>query len=345
LINSICNQALIAAYARQACVVSVEIVDEVASYFHLQSTPGPDQAKTLSSQAQETEALASEMSSQAAPAVNEPAVRAFDPNTGSDQVETASSPPEPAPLPRKPETSDPLRPISSREDAHPSASTIRVAEVSTVKPNGRSLATATPRENGGGAVVAAALRIATQLPSSIPELRGGAQSVLEKSVSSTLTDVPEEGNPSSPRNGPQNPPPAEPRKGFGADLENHPITQNSRAVAAVIVLVFVVVGCGFVWLRSGTAGNAAAKPSPVTAPPAAIVGGQMFAPPITPPPPNSNSVPEAEAEGHSVAIAKDDPKTSEPSGWKQDQSGTPAKQPLPNVTPDPSGSPTATSLK
>jgi len=38
LINSICDQALIAAYAREIRVVPVEIIDEVASYFRIQSS-------------------------------------------------------------------------------------------------------------------------------------------------------------------------------------------------------------------------------------------------------------------------------------------------------------------
>jgi general secretion pathway protein A len=39
LINSICDQALVAAYARQMRTVPVELIDEVASYFRLQPVP------------------------------------------------------------------------------------------------------------------------------------------------------------------------------------------------------------------------------------------------------------------------------------------------------------------
>ncbi len=39
LINSICDQSLIAAYARQSRSVPVELIDEIATYFRLQSVP------------------------------------------------------------------------------------------------------------------------------------------------------------------------------------------------------------------------------------------------------------------------------------------------------------------
>jgi len=39
LINSICDQSLVAAYARQMRSVPVELIDEVASYFRLQPVP------------------------------------------------------------------------------------------------------------------------------------------------------------------------------------------------------------------------------------------------------------------------------------------------------------------
>src|ERR1700674_837017 len=48
LVNSICNQALLAAYARRVRVVPIEIVDEVASHFRLDSARNPAQDATVS---------------------------------------------------------------------------------------------------------------------------------------------------------------------------------------------------------------------------------------------------------------------------------------------------------
>ncbi len=321
LVNSICDQALIAAYAGQVRVVPVDIVDEVASYFRLQSTRNLEQTETLSSLSKQKEEPLPDISSQRALAVNKPAAEALDPNAFSSHVKALSAPPAQVTPPGKPEASYPLIPISSREDTDPSASTIRVTEVSTVKTDSHSSATATSEKNGGKDLSAAS-PVVLQLSSSIPELRGDAQSVPGTRLPLPLTG--REKNLSLPRNGPQKNSRAKSREGIGTGLEYHNAIQNSRLIAA-IALVFVLIGCGMFWLWSGTAGNAAAKLAPVVEQ-------------ITQSSRNSNPVPEVKPASQSVAIIAKGPQARELFEWKQRQPSTPAKQSVPNVMSGLSGS-------
>ena len=81
LVNTICDQALLAAYARQVRILPVEIVDEVASTFRLESSRKP----------QQTESALQNICSGAAPSANEPRVDVVNPNISSDQVQTTAS--------------------------------------------------------------------------------------------------------------------------------------------------------------------------------------------------------------------------------------------------------------
>jgi WD40 repeat protein/type II secretory pathway predicted ATPase ExeA len=95
LINTICDQALLAAYARQVRIVSVDIVDEVASNFRLESSCEPQQTPTPSAITKQTETPLQNISSGAVPAVNQPSAEVLNPNISSDQVETTASVPPP----------------------------------------------------------------------------------------------------------------------------------------------------------------------------------------------------------------------------------------------------------
>jgi general secretion pathway protein A len=80
VINSVCNQALITAYARQVRVVSVEIINEVASYLRLQPAADLRATQPLPRHpAYRVDSIA-EMHSQLAAAMNESGAGAVDSN-------------------------------------------------------------------------------------------------------------------------------------------------------------------------------------------------------------------------------------------------------------------------
>jgi TonB family protein len=104
LINSICDQALTVACARQLRVVPVEIIDEVASRFRLAPTAASRQTEKLFSPVRRLETSAPDRSSESVPAPNVPAVRTpyLDAaikhlSAASEKPETPSNAPEPSP--------------------------------------------------------------------------------------------------------------------------------------------------------------------------------------------------------------------------------------------------------
>jgi hypothetical protein len=102
---------------------------------------------------------------------------------------------------------------------------------------------------------------------------------------------------SLPRNGPQKNSREKSREGIGAGLEYHNAIQNSKLITP-IALVIVLIGCGMFWLRSGTTGNAAAKPAPVVAQMTQSIR-------------NFNPVLKVKRAGESVAIIAKGPQASE----------------------------------
>lgn len=107
LINSICDQALVAACARRIRVVPVEIIDEVASRFRLAPAPIPTAKQTEKpfSPAGRIENSASDRFLHAVPALNAPAMRAPDSDAGIVQLGVVSEKSASATLPSARETS------------------------------------------------------------------------------------------------------------------------------------------------------------------------------------------------------------------------------------------------
>lgn len=105
LINSICDQALVAAYTLQVRVVPVEIIEEVASHFRLDPAPNLDQTKKPFSLANQTEKSVPDKSWQAVPALNVPVVKASDPHASSSQVNVGNGTSAQTPSPSEPGTS------------------------------------------------------------------------------------------------------------------------------------------------------------------------------------------------------------------------------------------------
>ena len=80
VINSVCNQALITAQARQVRVVSVEIIKEVASYLRLQPAADPRTMQLPPPISPYRGSSIAEVSPQLATAVSQSSVRAVDPD-------------------------------------------------------------------------------------------------------------------------------------------------------------------------------------------------------------------------------------------------------------------------
>jgi general secretion pathway protein A len=106
VINAVCNQALITAHARQIRVVSVGIIDEVASYLRLQRVP--DRSTTQpSSSTSRYRGKPTEAFSQVATAVGPPAVRAVDPEFLFEDVRVSGETVAEVAAPNKAKTSEP----------------------------------------------------------------------------------------------------------------------------------------------------------------------------------------------------------------------------------------------
>jgi general secretion pathway protein A len=105
LVNSICDQALVAAYALQVRVVPVEIIEEVASRFRLDLAPNLKQTKKLFSLANQTEKSVPDKSRQTLPSLNVPVVEAPDPDASLSHLSVGNGTPAQTPSPNKPGTS------------------------------------------------------------------------------------------------------------------------------------------------------------------------------------------------------------------------------------------------
>jgi general secretion pathway protein A len=143
LVNSICEQALVAAYARQIPDVSVEIIDEVASYFRLEPAANLGRTQKLPSLAEHWASLVPKISWQSEPVAHAPAPIAPNPELLSSPVKTLTAPSTPATPASKPEPS--FTSIGSQEDAQRAASATTVTNASTIETYTQSLATNGPR--------------------------------------------------------------------------------------------------------------------------------------------------------------------------------------------------------
>jgi general secretion pathway protein A len=104
VINSVCNQALITAHARQVRVVSVKIINEVASYLRLQYAVNPRATQTPPLHSPYTEDSIAATSSHLSAAVNESAVRAVDSDKLLMDADVSCGTFAEATAPNKPET-------------------------------------------------------------------------------------------------------------------------------------------------------------------------------------------------------------------------------------------------
>jgi general secretion pathway protein A len=106
LVNSICDQALMTACARQIRTVQVEIVDEVATHFRLDHTPNlPKRTEKPSTVARQIESSHSNKSGQAAPISNASGMNALDPETPPTPMDGSEGIPAQTAAPLEPETS------------------------------------------------------------------------------------------------------------------------------------------------------------------------------------------------------------------------------------------------
>jgi general secretion pathway protein A len=131
LVNSICEQAMIAAYARQIPVVPVEIVAEVARYFRLQPRADLGPTQKLSSLSEHWASLVPKISWQPELVVNAPAAIAPDSEPLPSHVEAPTAKPAQATLTSKPQPS--FTSIGSQEDVQRLASATTVTNVSTIE--------------------------------------------------------------------------------------------------------------------------------------------------------------------------------------------------------------------
>jgi general secretion pathway protein A len=105
LVNRICGEALVAAFALQARIVPVEIINEVASHFRLGPAPNLKLIEKFFSLANQTEKSVPKKSWNAVPTSNVPAVKAPDPDASLRHVNVGNETPAQTPSPSKPETS------------------------------------------------------------------------------------------------------------------------------------------------------------------------------------------------------------------------------------------------
>jgi general secretion pathway protein A len=289
LVNSICEQALVAAYARQVLVVPVEIIDDVASYFRLRPTPDLEQSEKLRSQVERTGNSVSELCPQPEPALDASAEKPVDPNAFWSHVKSSTAEPGQSTPPSKRETSFPSVSSWPQEDVQPSATPSLVADLTTIQTDRQGRATGVPNRNPG-TDLSAAPPMATEPSAPITELRGGAQAVSENT--SVIASASEKGQRSlvaaerpaknssdtrkltaqlelgSPRAASWERSSVRPQSGMAVHSEEKPKPWKSRGLtAAGIVLLFILVGGGILLFPLGADRSAALKPTPVVAAP------------------------------------------------------------------------------
>jgi general secretion pathway protein A len=277
LINSICEQALVAAYARQVRAVPVEIIDEVASYFRLEPMANFVRTRTSSSLAEHGGNSVREISRQPEHTADAPAEEALDSNSLSSQTEVPTAPPAQTTPLGKPDAS--FIAIGLREQEGVALVTT-ASTVPTVEAERHSPPTAVSNSGANFSPT----RLITREPSpSTTESRGEAQAASDEAFAIARTSERAQ-NPVIAAGTPANessdadrrlttdtvlhPPDAawwqgfrarfEPAREAGAKQDSTP-GQKWRMIAAGIILLSVLAGGGFFLLRSGVTGNAAAK--------------------------------------------------------------------------------------
>ena len=104
LVNNICDQALVAACAQHLRVVPIGVIDEVASRFRLEPTPGLKQPERPFSPASKMESSATDNSGQVLPVLGASTVEAPDPNDVSRYLDEGMGAPTQRAARTQPET-------------------------------------------------------------------------------------------------------------------------------------------------------------------------------------------------------------------------------------------------
>jgi general secretion pathway protein A len=112
LVNNICDQALVAACAQHLRVVPIGVIDEVASRFRLEPTPGLKQTERPFSPASKMECSATDNSGQVLPVLGASTVEAPDPDDVSRYLDKGKG----APTQRAPRTQPETAPKNSPSD-------------------------------------------------------------------------------------------------------------------------------------------------------------------------------------------------------------------------------------
>lgn len=351
LVNNICEQALVAAYARQVIVVPIGVIDEVAAYFRLLPNTDLGQTEDVCSQVGQTDSSVLEVKGQAKPFVNAPAEKDLDLNTPWRQVRSSTQQPRQTAPPSKLGTSFPSIGSWPPKDPQPSATTSRVADIPTTKTDSQDPGTVVPDRNLRTGL-SATLPIAIEPSAPIAELRRDAQvvsgntsfvaatsdKVQEQPVTAessakdssdtlgSLTAEKQVGSPRAPRwEGFR----ARPQSGVAVHSEEKPKPWQSRSLTLGIVLLLVLTGGGVLLLRSDAAGNAAGTPAPAVAasPVATAVGEDSAA--QAPESTEELKPPEVRPAPKSTPDRAENPKA--PQRFEGNQRSVPTKRFVPNA--------------
>jgi general secretion pathway protein A len=269
MLNNICDQALMAAYAQQIPVVPVEIIDDIASYFRLQPNANLGRRETLSAQAEHRANPHPEISWRPEPALDLAVEDEVDPNGFSSSAEAPTELRPEATGPSKPETSFISIGSKEPEGVQPLAMTTTISEAATMDADTHCPTTAL---SNSGANLSPALPVWPVRLAPTAEWRGAAQVArLESATTSS------------------------------AIKKRLTRRKNSRSIIAGIALLSILVGAGTVLFRSGTIGKAAGTAArELPAPPVAIHVGEGSSAQTEPSTRKSNPAPDLKPASESL---------------------------------------------
>jgi len=277
LVNSICEQALVAAYARQLLIVPVEIIHAVASYFRLE--PGPDLGTTENVGMLEPEGNSTAVHPE--PAAYAPVEKVLDLNTAFSQGPTAEAVPANHPLLS-------ILAIGPREQSHvedlpTTASVTDVSATETDRP-----ASVAGADNNAETYVAAQSRMARDGSDPIEPWHEELSRDSNDTAPRLTTDTGQAPPRKASHEGSRLPPPS----GTAVHAKAAMSWQRRSLISAGTIVLFVA-GAGVVLFRSHVVGNAASTPAPGTEEPAMNTQGENSASQMEP----SSAPPETTEHG------------------------------------------------
>ena len=292
LINSICEQALVAAYARQDRVVPVEIIEEVASYFRLQPAADFGRAQPPFLLAEQGRSSIPQTYWQPAATVEATAAKALDSSSLSSHREAPTAPPA---QPSKPETSLIATASREQEGVEPLATTATVTDLSVIEAE-KYGSTSTSITNFSSVSEPSAptreLRAVAQTDLNSASVAGTSEKAQELVVATARLAQQSDGADSrlttdtilaSPKPVSWQSLSTGLESVIAADTKDTKNSstpwQNVRLAAAGIALLSVLGASVIFLLRSGVTENAAGKPAhELAAPPVATHADESFAP-------------------------------------------------------------------